>query len=492
MVPWMVMPFTVPIAVLGALVIWALPDVNNAPLRPIAPLFWAFFIAQVLWPNYLAITLPGLPWITMIRLTGFPLVFFLLVCVSVSAELRTQLAETLNAAPPLWKALAVFVFIQATSIALSHSPSDSFQAFLVAQLTWTAIFFISAWLFRKPGRLQRWAGAFVILGVVVAVIGLVEYRRQEVLWVGHIPSFLQVQDESVQKILAGSSRNGDYRAQSTFSTSLAFAEFLTLVLPFAIHFAMQPYRLPVRIAAGAAIPVLMVANFCSGARLGVVGMMLTIMIYFGFWSVLNWRKNKHNLLGPAIVFSYPALFLAAIASTFFVGRVKLLVWGNGTQQASTDSRKEQYIMGLPKVLKHPFGSGAGMGGDTLGYFNEAGEGSIDTYYLSVALEYGIIGFLVYYGIIIYSIYLASTYALKREAADKELGLLAPISNALINFLVIKSVFAQPSNHTLIFMMLGAIVALVYRLQKITTEDRAAITREVATLPGLKFARQAGR
>ena len=58
-----------PLAALGLLVIWTLPEVRWAPTRTLRWAFYASFIGLICWPNYLAISLPGLPWITVIRLT---------------------------------------------------------------------------------------------------------------------------------------------------------------------------------------------------------------------------------------------------------------------------------------------------------------------------------------------------------------------------------------------------------------------------------------
>ena len=54
-----------PPAVVAFLVIWALPDLNWAPTRSLEWLFLPVLIALIGWPDYLAIELPGLPWITL-------------------------------------------------------------------------------------------------------------------------------------------------------------------------------------------------------------------------------------------------------------------------------------------------------------------------------------------------------------------------------------------------------------------------------------------
>lgn len=473
MAPFVIVPFFVPVAILAGLVIWALPDMRNPPTRSLELFYWIFLAALFIWPNYLAISLKGLPWITMIRLTGFPMLFLLLVCASTSEEFRSSVGRALRETPLIWKLLVGFLVIQALSIGFSDSPALSLQRLLVAQLTWTAPFFICCYLFLRPGRVQIWAGVVLAVTAAVCAIGIWEFTVQKVPWAGHIPPFLRVEDEYVQRVLAGSMRDNRYRLQSTFSTSLSFAEYLALVLPFALHFAIQPYRLVIRIIAAATVPISLFLVLESGSRLGLVGFLLAPTLYLASWAILRWRRDPGSLLAPSIALAYPAIFCAVIASTFFVGRIKMKVWGNGTQAASTQGRIDQYNAGIPKVLAEPWGHGPGMATETLGISNQAGIASIDTYYLLIALDYGIIGFLLYYGLILYAIYISSKFAFLSVGRARDYALFTPIAISLVTFFVIKSVFSQEGNHPLVFMMLGAIAALVYRLRK---EDGALVAK----------------
>ena len=117
--PFLLLAFVAPIAVLALLAIWALPDLARPPTRTLGWLFYAFTVALVVWPNYLAITLPGLPWITMTRLIGFPLVFLVLVCVSTSTAFRTQVGDVLVALSPGSQIFLVFLAMQALSVLFS-------------------------------------------------------------------------------------------------------------------------------------------------------------------------------------------------------------------------------------------------------------------------------------------------------------------------------------------------------------------------------------
>jgi hypothetical protein len=116
------------------------------------------------------------------------------------------------------------------------------------------------------------------------------------------------------------------------------------------------------------------------------------------------------------------------------------------------------------ILKHPWGYGSGNGAVALGVTNPAGDISIDTYYMSIGLDYGVLGFLFYYGAVIAAGYYAGRQALLSAGTKRDIAFLGPLAISLASFLLIKSVFSQEDNNPLAFMMMGAVVALCSRLK----------------------------
>ena len=71
--------------------------------------------------------------------------------------------------------------------------------------------------------------------------------------------------------------------------------------------------------------------------------------------------------------------------------------------------------GLQIIWQSPvIGFGPGQGGGKLGYPNSAGTLTIDSYYLSILLDHGFVGFFVYYGLIILGIVQSARVALTRD------------------------------------------------------------------------------
>jgi hypothetical protein len=453
--------FAVPVVLLALVAIWALPDSRTAPVGWLSPMLFLFIGGLVMWPNYIAFAPPGLPWITVNRLIGIPMVLVLLVCVSTAPAFRAQLAAALKSTPVLTGLFIAFNLMEVASIFISRAPVFSLNYLVNAEINWTAIFFVSVFVFLKPGRVERMVRLLWAMSLPIGLIAIFEMRAQHPLWAGHIPSFLQIEDPAVKLAMEGNARAGIYRAAATFGVSLGLAEYISLVMPFVVQFMVGPYRPATRIAAGLSIPFLIWVVLLTGARLGLIGCFLSIALTGLVWAGQKWSRDRRSLLSPMVVLAYPAFLALSYLSTLFVGRIRALVWGGAAGQTSINARNDQWALGKPMVYHQPWGHGIGTAAETLGYA-PYGLLTIDTYYLSILLEFGPLGFLIYYGTFVVGIFHCVILGLKERLSDMEFELCKPLAISILNFFIIKSVFSQVGNHAIIFMMLGMVVALAYR------------------------------
>ena len=447
----------VPIIILTLLVIWALPDLDWAPRGLIEGLLYLAVIAQYVWPNYLAIAVPGLPWITVNRLIGYPLFIIALICISSSREFRSRLVTV--GSRSLWTAglFGGFLVLEVFSIVLSKDKGFSLNKIVVVLIDSPKLL-IGAYLFMQPGQLTRFFRTLWAVALFVGLIGLWQYRLHHVPWAGHIPAFLRIDDPAVQEALNGSGRayTNIYRVNSTFVTSLGLSEFQALIFPFVIYTMVNPGPWLLRLSAAASLPFMFYVVLLTGSRLGVVGCLLSGCLYPAFLGLRRWRRERSSLLAPAVSLTYPILFGAVMVSTLFIGRLKTHIWGGGAQKASSDARLEQLHQAIPLLLHNPFGYGIGRGAATLGYA-PFGFLTIDSYYLLIALEFGVCGFVLFYGLIVLGVIKAGWLSLESQYAEREQGLAVPICVALISFIIIKGVFAQPDNVELMYLMLVALM-----------------------------------
>lgn len=464
--PYLMVPLLVVPAALVAVAIWALPDSRFAPVHALEYLFFAFVIVLVIWPNYLAIDLPGLPWITVARLTGTPLDIVLLLCVSASSEFRAFAGDALRRTPWLWKVLCAFVAIQCLSVGFSSAKGDSIDKLINDETGWTAAFFVGAFVFTKRGRATAFAYLLCAMTLILCGIGAWEHHLSRLPWAGHIPSFLQINDEAVQRILHGTARQGQYRVQATFSTSVGFGEYIAIVMPFVLSVLVSKRPILIRSIAFIAIPILIWAALVTQSRAGMVGLVADAILFSGAIIFVAWRRNPNSLAATSTVLLAPFGGALAFASTLFVPGLKYRIWGGGADQISTQARIDQVHMGMPKILSHPWGYGVGQGAIALGFRNLEGVLTIDSYTLRLALEYGIIGMIVFYAVLGVAVAYAGISAVTwSRSNDPEAQWFVPAAVSVLAYVVIKSVFAQEDNQSLIFMIMGMVVGLRHRLSQ---------------------------
>lgn len=464
--PYFIVQMTLPLALPVMLAIWALPDDGKPYERTVSFLFWAYMLSLMVWPDYLAFQFPGLPWITFARLFALPLALVYLISLSQSHAYRAETYDALKTTGPAWKFLLAFAILALISIAFSNKTNESLNKYIIAVYAWFSIFFVSFHIFLKRGR----PTTFVVLiwgsAALACFFGIWEARISQVPWASHIPSFLQVEDPIVQQILAPKSRaaTGIYRVQGKFTTPLGLSEFLALCAPFILHVTVTTRNIWLKLLGLVLGGTMIYIVVKTDSRLGSVGLLATGILYSLYFAVRRWQRDRDSLVSPLVILAYPTMVTLFIISSFFVRRIRNMVWGNGAYSASTEGRLIQIEQGMPMILNRPWGHGIGRAAETLGISNGEGVITIDTYYLSVALEVGIIGFIVYYAVFISGI-TTGIKALLRNGSEPEGELLAPAVITTINFVLIKSVFSQQENHPLFFAVLGMVLALSWRIQR---------------------------
>jgi hypothetical protein len=212
------------------------------------------------------------------------------------------------------------------------------------------------------------------------------------------------------------------------------------------------------------LPILFLTIRASDARLGIVGMLISLLLYGMLWSIVRWRSHPRDLFAAATVYAYPAIFLLGISVVFASTRLRAMVLGDGAQASSTEARSTQLGMAMAQMWKAPWGHGAGQSGNAMGYA-EGAFITIDNYFIGLALDYGVLGIIFWYGMFIVGLVEATRYSISSQYAGRtESRLLAPLAVVLAAFLVIKWVHGQDDNHPIYFMVLGMISALIYRLR----------------------------
>ncbi|QXQ06569.1 O-antigen ligase family protein [Sphingosinicellaceae bacterium] len=452
----------IPLLVAVGVILWLLPDGAAPPIALLTTLLVWFIGANTLWPNYISIDLPGLPWINPQRIVAFALLTVALWSYSTSATMRTEIAERLRTVPFLKIAFWVFWATTVATLVLSDQIGASVNKWFNNQIFWTGMFVLAAWLGTKGGAIERVIRVILWTTILVSLEVIYEYHIRQVPWLDHIPSFMTVDQAYLVNVLKSQSRAGTdiYRAHGPFTVSLLCAEYLAIVFPFLIHELVITPGLFRKLLMFMGCVAALAAMWLTNARSAMIGFFIALFLYGGFAAYRYWQRERHSLVGVSTLAMMPVVAMIFLSLAITWPRLHNMTFGGAQHQPSSIARDAQWAMGWPKIRHNPIGHGVGRSGQTLGYANLGGQLTIDTYYLSLLLEYGLVGYAAFMAMFLGQLLVGLKLYLKALPGEESLA--GPIAIALLNFLVIKAVSSAEFNMPLAFVLLGFIIAIAWR------------------------------
>lgn len=454
----------IPLLLAVAVILWLLPEGRAVRVGLLATLLVWYAGANVLWPSYVSLNVPGLPWINPQRIVVVLLLAIGLYGFSSSAKMRSEIADTLDAIPYLRSAFWIYWAISLGTIVLSGDPAFSLQKWANNQIFWTFMFVATAWLGTRDGVLNRISKVITWSTIILGLEMIYEYHVKQVPWISHIPAFLKIDASLLNFVGDAQARAGTdiYRARGTFAVSLYCAEYLGIVYPMVIHRMVIAKNILAKALLFFGLIAIVIAMWLTNARSAMIGFFMAVFIYGGLAIYRHWRRNRHSLVGISLLSMLPFLALTFLALSLTWGRLHNMTFGGSQHKGSTEARSAQWAMGVPHIQENPIGHGPGRSGLVLGYRNLGGDLTIDTYYLSVILEYGILGFGVFF--VIFGGQFWSGWRLYVASDDEAGSFAAPATIGLLIFLTIKAVSSTEANVSVAFIFLGFLFAIARRQQ----------------------------
>lgn len=455
---WAFIPATF-IGILFLLAIWAMPDYEHGPDKIYYYLMLTFILIFGIWPPYISIFLPGMPWVSVTRVILFFVLFFGLISLSSSIATKTTLTKAFQGNRKLLYAILALHLIQLLSVSLAVAPIDSLKYWLRYQL-FTIFVFLSLIAVVKTHRAVLLVVLFILFGAVFnSLLSPIEFTLGKNIWLDFMPPGFISNDSMLQAVLRGAHRAGVYRVTGSFVTSLEYAEYLAMASPVAVYLVLEHRNLLVKSFGVFAIGIILLGISLTGSRLGFIGFFMGLFTYVFLWAIRKRNLMKHGLLGPALVALYPAGILTFFGLVLSSRTLTRAIFGGGEHQSSNDGRIIQWADGLPLIGKSPLlGYGYGMGAGKLGYTNPNGQITIDSYFLSVALDTGLLGLVLFISILGIGICQSSKVYLANQTPAAIYGAL--VASSLAVFFTTKLVLSQFSNHTVPYIFLAICVLLV--------------------------------
>lgn len=348
---------------------------------------------SVLWPRYLFVHKAGLPGVNPLTLLTMAALFACVFGIAYSRAFGRDLRTIFRSGGVAFSFFLLWFVWRLFASIIGEEPIYS-SIEVVKEFVYIGSFVlfglvVAVW---EPG--PRYIFRVLIgSGLIVSVIGVYEGFVQANPFIGFISSDGDMTAPRVLiSIAAEKLRDGAFRAQSTFDHPIVFAQFVAALVPLALFVATRDSSRFWRLVAFIALPCALLAIAKSGSRSGYVSVAMAFGLVASIWwlrAIIYGRFSK----AVAIV-ALPAMIGAAIIAWFFVS--ELVVGRNQHEISSTSVRLLMLRDGIAALWESPlWGFGHGLSVMKAGVTNPMGLATIDNYLLSIAVDYGYVGFSLF-------------------------------------------------------------------------------------------------
>lgn len=392
--------FVIPlIAIAVVLFAWAYRSHRNSEaVRVLSVGLISVVALSVLWPRYLFVHKFGLPGVN--PLTLMTMFFFgLCVCQLVfSSRVSMRVGGVFRQGAVVSALAVIWLGWRVLASALGEEGLYS-SVELLKELVYVGSFFLfGLYLASFPSGPHAVVRTFVFCGFVVALIAIYEALAQHNPFVG----FIQITDNSssamaLASIAADKVRGGEFRVQSTFDHPIVFAQFVAALIPLCFFVVRYDKGVFWRLVGLLAVPLAAVAIIKSGSRSGFVSLAVALTVTGAVWWLRTlvhgrWMKAVAIVVLPALLFGLATAMF--VVSELAAGRTRV-------ESGSSNVRLKMLSDGVAALWESPiWGFGHGMALSKAGVVNPSGIATIDSYWLSVAVDYGYIGLLLLVALIV--------------------------------------------------------------------------------------------
>lgn len=466
-----------PIGIFAVLILWLLPDVDRPEQPPYLKLITAYFILM-LWPNYIAIVLPGLPWITPPRVMLAVLLIVMLVHLPQSGIARRDVLGLLKWDRPAFLMYMGYLSLVVLTVPVSRDPASTLTYALLQETLALAPMVVAAILFSSdPKSVPQVIRVMTFAAVATMVIGVVEIAMQMPPWLDFIPPFMTIDPEVVGVVYSPQARVGDwrYRMRSTFQVVLYYTQYLNLVVPLVLYAAWRA-KGRWRFMAWLLVPLVLHTVWFTNARTSFIAMFLSVFGILGMVLLrLAFFRNKGDPMPRNLMAVFAVLAIiglgGAIASSH---RLQMYTIGGSQHAASNATRDVQWSTTWEHLKKNQFGVGLGNSLKYVGNVKPGGTRVIDSLWINQLVDVGILGFLFYFGFYLRIAWVGMWTFLRAESEDEELAGIMGLG--VFNYVVACYVVSNTDNSYVAMVLSVGVLALARMQQRRRTGE------EVVALP----------
>ncbi len=483
----MAQPFFGLVGILFLVALWMADDTEPDFREMISKLLLVYLVLEMAWPPYLAIDIPGLPWITPPRILLAMTIFMTLMQMSQSARARDEVASVWAASRPAMIFYGIFWAFALGSAIYGRSPGESISHSLNQLLLWNMPFVVATWAMMDERFLRRFITLMLITYSLIFVLTVFEYMQRKPIWFDYIPSFLKIDGPLFHAIMSEQGRVGDdrYRARGNLAVHLYFAQALLMVVPFMVHYSFCAKESRHKAAAIALLLFTLVISWMTNTRTAMTGFIIMVAGGVGLFALRRFLRpaNKADMVAPAIFMAAPAaamLLLVAIAAS---PRLQSMTIGGAQHQGSDQGRDRQWDRAIDALMANPLGYGGNNSGPLAGRVTSGGIWIVDSAWINLLLDYGVIAAFCF--LMFLALNVIEGVKIYVRADDESAELCGPAAVALTGFGLTMYTISYFGNFAVMLVLIAGIMGTKYRLSKLTTADTPQPVGMTALVPRIR-------
>lgn len=434
-----------------ACVLWVkAPEARAAPRDIALSLILLASVLLAVWPVYVFVKFGPMPILTPPRLVLYAVSAMWLYDMAVSRWRRAQFSLAVRRSRWItWSVFGLFS-LGLLSLPLAEGRALAVPEFFRQTMIWLLPFCAVLTYCRRARDFESLVKAFVIGAVIVAGVAVVEAASQQLMAIVLSP-LIQGDAVWLQNVQEQKIRDGFFRAQVSHTHPLSLGEHMAFVVPFALALAARAKDPRSRWLWGAAFMLILLGAVATNSRGAALGMTIALGFMAGVFAVRFFRKPRAARFRPILGLATALLLLA---SPILAAGTYAMITGKGGVSASnsTQSRLDQMEQAWPKILKRPMlGYGTGRSSRILGFWGQTL--TIDNYYLTLALDFGLPGPLAFVSMLA----AFGVAGLKRAAAAPPAltAIYLACAASAASILISRTITSQTGNLAMIFVLIAA-------------------------------------
>jgi len=309
--------------------------------------------------------------------------------------------------------------------------------------------------------------------ILLATLAVVVVVFAEIMAGHNLFSAYAADPEVAVRLVTGETRSGHARVFGTFANPLALAAYMCFAIPIMLNIIFKGRNLMSLFLAAFTMAGALVALYNTDSRGGLVVLALTLAL-LTFLVLRSWLRRIQRSKRAAAL----ALSLFVIAAIGFTVAQFVFVNTQGTTTAksrSSDERATQIAEGTPLIESNPLlGYGAGRAVTAL----NSPANTVDNYYLTLALESGLPGLLLFVTLEILLL-TKGMKLIKRQWSGRTLSVYVVLS--IVGNVVFMFVLSLTQVVPLLFLFYGLVIVLgeMHRVETTTVCTRRDIAPMVS-------------